>query len=40
MTLHPETIDRVRIVKRFETLTDMEIEKAKNGIQETLCRLK
>ena len=29
------TIDRIRIVKRFETLTDKEIEKVKNIIQET-----
>lgn len=29
------TIDRMRIVKRFETLTDKEIEKVKNIIQET-----
>jgi len=30
------TIDRVRIVKRFESLTDREIEKVKAVIQETL----
>ena len=30
------TIDRVRIVKRFETLSDKEIEKVKRVIQETL----
>jgi mRNA interferase MazF len=29
------TIDRIRIVKRFETLTDKEIEKVKLVIQET-----
>lgn len=29
------TIDRIRIVKRFETLTAKEIEKVKNVIQET-----
>ncbi|MBS1580155.1 MAG: type II toxin-antitoxin system PemK/MazF family toxin [Bacteroidetes bacterium] len=29
------TIDRIRIVKRFETLTDKEIIKVKNAIQET-----
>ena len=29
------TIDRIRIVKRFETLTDKEIEKVKTVIQET-----
>ena len=29
------TIDRMRIVKRFETLTDKEIEKVKSVIQET-----
>ncbi len=29
------TIDRIRIVKRFETLTEKEIEKVKNVIQET-----
>ncbi|TAF96799.1 MAG: type II toxin-antitoxin system PemK/MazF family toxin [Cytophagia bacterium] len=29
------TIDRVRIVKRFETLTAKEVEKVKNVIQET-----
>ena len=29
------TIDRRRIVKRFESLTDKEIEKVKNVIQET-----
>jgi mRNA interferase MazF len=29
------TIDRKRIFKRFETLTDKEIEKAKNVIKET-----
>ena len=29
------TIDRIRIVKRFETLTEKEIEKIKNIIQET-----
>jgi Growth inhibitor len=29
------TIDRIRIVKRFETLTDREIEKVKSIIQET-----
>lgn len=28
------TIDRIRIVKRFETLTAKEIEKVKNVIQE------
>lgn len=30
------TIDRVRIVKRFESLTDKEIEKVKDIILETL----
>lgn len=29
------TVDRVRIAKRFEALTDKEIEKVKNVIQET-----
>jgi mRNA interferase MazF len=29
------TIDRMWIVKRFETLTDKEVEKIKNVIQET-----
>ncbi len=29
------TIDRMRIVKRFESLTDKEIEKVKDVIQET-----
>jgi len=29
------TIDRLRIVKRFESLTDKEIEKVKTVIQET-----
>ncbi|MCC6287890.1 MAG: type II toxin-antitoxin system PemK/MazF family toxin [Chitinophagaceae bacterium] len=29
------TIDRMRIVKRFETLTDKEIDKVKTTIQET-----
>jgi len=29
------TIDRIRIVKRFESLTDNEVEKVKNVIQET-----
>ena len=29
------TIDRIRIVKRFETLTDKEIKDVKNVIQET-----
>ncbi|WLD23966.1 type II toxin-antitoxin system PemK/MazF family toxin [Flavobacterium dauae] len=29
------TIDRTRIVKRFETLTEKEIEKVKNVIKET-----
>ena len=29
------TIDRVRIVKRFEALTDKEIEKVKTVMQET-----
>lgn len=29
------TIDRVRIVKRFETITDKEIEQVKNIIKET-----
>lgn len=29
------TIDRIRIVKRFELLADKEIEKVKNIIQET-----
>ena len=29
------TIDRVRIVKRFEALTDKEIDKVKKVIQET-----
>ncbi len=29
------TIDRMRIVKRFEPLIDKEIEKVKNAIQET-----
>lgn len=29
------TIDRIRIVKRFENLTDKEIEKVKSVIQET-----
>jgi mRNA interferase MazF len=29
------TIDRIRIIKRFETLTDKEIEKVKNVMQET-----
>ena len=29
------TIDRIRIVKRFELLADKEIEKVKNVIQET-----
>lgn len=29
------TIDRVRIVKRFETLTEKEIDKVKNVIQQT-----
>ena len=29
------TIDRIRIVKRFESLTDREIEKVKSVIQET-----
>jgi mRNA interferase MazF len=29
------TIDRIRIVKRFETLTDKEIKKMKEVIQET-----
>lgn len=29
------TIDRIRIVKRFEALTDKETEKVKNVIQET-----
>ena len=29
------TIDRIRIVKRFETLTDKEIEKVKSVIKET-----
>jgi mRNA interferase MazF len=29
------TIDRTRIVKRFETLTDKEIERVKSVIQET-----
>ncbi|MCC7526657.1 MAG: type II toxin-antitoxin system PemK/MazF family toxin [Chitinophagaceae bacterium] len=29
------TIDRTRIVKNFETLTDKEIEKVKNVIKET-----
>ena len=30
------TIDRIRIVKRFESLTEKEIEKVKRIIQETL----
>lgn len=29
------TIDRLRIVKRFETLTDKEVEKVKGVLQET-----
>lgn len=29
------TIDRIRIVKRFETLTEKEIDKIKNVIQQT-----
>ena len=29
------TIDRIRIVKRFERLSDKEVEKVKNVIQET-----
>lgn len=29
------TVDRIRIIKRFETLTRKEIEKVKNVIQET-----
>ena len=29
------TIDRIRIVKKFETLTEKEIEKVKSVIQET-----
>jgi mRNA interferase MazF len=29
------TIDRIRIVKRFEALTEKEFEKVKNVIQET-----
>lgn len=29
------TIDRIRIVKRFETLTDKEVDKVKSVIQET-----
>lgn len=29
------TIDRIRIVKRFETLTDKEVEQVKNVMKET-----